>query len=421
MNVSRVILHFDMNSYFASVEQQANPALRGRPVGIVATLAPGACLIATSKEAKAEGIVTGQSVRDGLAIDPGLRVLEVDPSKYRSTTERIFKIVSQYSEAVELYSIDEAFVDLTGRARSLAAGAALARELQQRIKSEVGEWLTCSAGVAPTRWLAKFASDTAPKAGVVTLDPNQLDRYLAGRSLTDAWGIADRLAIRLGQLGLTTLIELKRYPVINLIQHLGVKGYELWATLNGVEMSGVQSAEVQPKSVSHSHVLRVRTKSSRFQRAVLMKLCEKTGQRLRELKLEARSVWVGAHYLSDQSISRRGSAGWGGHQRLGIGLSSSRLLYRIAWSILEPGLSGRVATFLVVGASELRPAGRQLDLWPQPRASNVEAALDELRRQFGQSSIIWGSMWAVESQAPDRIGFRKTIDRGQAWAGLEIR
>ncbi len=419
MRLPRIILHFDMNSYFASVEQQADPSLRGRPVGIVATVAPFACLIATSKEAKASGIVTGLSVRDGLARDPDLRIVEVDPPKYRSTTERIFKLVSQYSEAVELYSIDEAFVDLTGSVRSLEAGANLARELQKRIKREVGEWLTCSAGVAPTRWLAKFASDTAPKGEVATLDSSRLDSYLSGRPLTDAWGIADRLARRLQRLGLMTLDELKRCPALNLIQHLGVKGYELWANLNGVELSGVQSAEARPKSVSHSHVLRVRTTDSRLHRGALMKLCEKTGQRLRDLNLEARFVWAGARYLTGKQ--NRGWPDWsgcGGHRRFSRGISSSRLLYQVAWPMLEPALAGRVAIFLVVGVSELKPASGQLNIWPEARAVVVERALDQVRHQFGQSSIIWGSMWSGQSQAPDRIGFRKSIDRGRAWPGF---
>ncbi|MFH1822438.1 MAG: DNA polymerase IV, partial [Patescibacteria group bacterium] len=109
----KIILHIDMNSYFASVEQQANPFLRGKPVGVCAYLSPGGCIIASSMEAKAKGIKTGMRVSQALEIDKKVVLLENEPAKYRSTTEKIFKILKSYTDRVEPYSIDEAFLDLT--------------------------------------------------------------------------------------------------------------------------------------------------------------------------------------------------------------------------------------------------------------------------------------------------------------------
>ncbi|MBI4426284.1 MAG: hypothetical protein HY567_01800, partial [Candidatus Kerfeldbacteria bacterium] len=290
--MQRIILHLDVNSYFASVEQQANPFYRGKPLGVCATMSPYGCIIASSKEAKAEGIKTGCRVKDALAIDPNIILVEVDPPKYRSTTEKIFSILAEYSEDIETYSIDEAFVNLTGFVKSMTDASRIAQRIRQRIFDEVGEWLTCSMGIAPTRWLAKFASDTAPKGELVVLTRENLDEYVRGRELTEAWGIAERMKARFLGLGIRDLWELKHYPVTNLMEALGIRGYEWWANLNGVEFSTVQAPRL-PKSVGHSHVLRRRTMDRRFHEAVLMKLCEKTGRRLRGLDMEAGGFWLG--------------------------------------------------------------------------------------------------------------------------------
>lgn len=400
----RVILHLDMNSYFASVEQQANPAWRGKPVGVAAGLYRGACLIATSKEAKAKGIVTGMRVVDGLTRDPKLVVVEVDPAKVRSTTERIFAILAQYSEAIETYSIDEAFVDLTGWVKDVDEAVCRARTIQQRIHDEVGEWLTCSMGLAATRWLAKFGSDTAPKGELVVLDRGNLAAYLAGRPLTDAWGIAQRLERRLRALGIHTLGELKRFPVANLVQAFGIKGYELWANVNGVELNGVQ-VQGRPKSIGHSHVLRQRTQDARFHRAVLMKLCEKTGRRLRQLGLEAQGLGMG--------FATAEGGGGGASVKLGQPLVSSLRLFQLAWRIFRSQIGAGTASALFVVAFRLQPQSRQRSLWgwaDRRQAVAVSHALDRLNDRFGDFTVHYGAQFGLaDDQAPDRVGFRKTV------------
>jgi len=396
----RIILHLDMNSYFASVEQQANPFYRGKPLGVAATMTPYGCLIATSREAKAKGIATGFRVKDALAIDPNLVVVEVDPPKYRSTTEKIFGILAEYSEDIETYSIDEAFVNLTGFVQSYEEAALLANRIKGRIFSEAGEWLTCSMGLAPTRWLAKFGGDTAPKGGLVTLTKDNLDVYLEGRELTEAWGIAERMAARFLNLGIRNLLELKRYPVMNLMEVFGIKGYEWWANLNGVELGGVQAPR-QPKSVGHSHVLRKRTTNYRFHEAVLMKLCEKTGRRLRGLELEAGGFWLGLGTTL---------GGSGDSVRFSVRTADSRELFRTALSIFRREYQSGIPTYLAVGTFDLAPVSRQLSMFSKSKDYRVPKALDAINNKYGEYVITPGSMFGLSGHhAPDRIGFRKTV------------
>ena len=410
--MNRVILHFDMNSYFAAVEQQANPSLRGRPVGIAATMAPGGCLIATSREAKAEGIVTGMRVRDGLEADPGLKIVEVDPPKYRSTTEAIFRIVAEYSEDIEPYSIDEAFVDLTGVVSSLKQGAQIGYEFQRRVKTEVGEWLTCSVGVTPTRWLAKFASDTAPKGGLVILNKARLSGYLRGRPVTDAWGIAHGLKKRLGNLGISTLDQLQRYPVTNLIEVLGVKGYELWANVNGIELSGIMH-EAPPKSIGHSHVLRERTKNPVFHKSVLMKLCERTARALRQKNMVANALWVACRYAPAAHLRMNQGYAYSARHKTDQGIYTARRMFQILWSIIEKEIRGQVVTFLAVGTFRLRPVSGQMCIWQEPDVSKVEHIIDQVNQRYGAYLVQWGAMWGTRNHAQERIGFRKTIAASQ--------
>lgn len=391
-----------MNSYFASVEQQANPLWRGKALGVAAGLYRGACLIATSKEAKAKGIVTGMRVVDGLTRDPALVIVEVDPAKYRSATERIFAIMAQESEQIETYSIDEAFLDLTGWVQSLDEAATIGWRIQRRIHDEVAEWLTASAGVAPTRWLAKFASDTAPKGQLVVLEQKHLAAYLAGRELTEAWGIARRLECRLKALGIHTLGELRRYPVTNLIASLGVRGYELWANVNGIEV-GTVTMQGLPKSIGHSHVLKQRTKDLGFSQRVLMKLAERTGRRLRSLDLEGHEFWL---WFSTAE------GGGGGGRRLSFQpIVDSRTIFRLAWTCFAPQASGQTPSALALGLGRLRPRSRQAALWPERRdLLHLAAALDALNDRYGEQTVVYGAQFGLSDEhAPDRIGFRKTV------------
>ncbi|MBI5037961.1 MAG: DNA polymerase IV [Candidatus Kerfeldbacteria bacterium] len=400
--MQRIILHFDMSSYFASVEQQANPRLRGRPVGVVATMTPNGCIIASSREAKALGIKTGCRVPEAKALCPHVVLIEVDPPKYRSTSERIFSLYAEYSEDIEPYSIDEAFVDLTGVAASYDRALVIAREIQQRIKDEIGEWLVCSIGIAPTRWLAKFASDTAPKGEAIVLTQDNLFEYLQGRDVQEAWGIAGATATQLEHLGISTLDQLATYPVQNLMTVMGVRGYYLWAQVNGIELSGLEVRR-QPKSIGHSHILRSRTRDPRFYQAVLMRLCERTGRRLREKNLEAQGIYF--HSSSDHRDSI------GGSQKMHHPITHTSQIFDYAWRLLQPHLRHDVPTFFAVGLFHLRPRVDQLTLFSNKKISpRLAQALDALNNKYGEETIVQGPLLRLGGMhAPDRVGFRKSV------------
>lgn len=401
--MQKIILHFDMNSYFASVEQQANPFLRGKPVGVVSTMSQRGCIIASSIEAKKYGIKTGCRVNEALQIYPDVKLIEVDPPKYRSTTKAIFDICAEYTEDIEAYSIDEAFLNLTGTATSYEDARRIGRELQRRIKEEVGEWLRCSIGIAWTRWLAKFAGDTAPKGEIVVLTKDTLLQYLTGRDLEDAWGIAGATAQSLNRLGINTLDQLARFPIQNLMSSLKSRGYYLWANVNGVELGGLE-VKRPPKTIGHSHVLRYRSSDTRLHQAVLMRLAERAGRRLRKKQLEARGIYYYVQFDHRPSF--------GESNRLHFPIQSTKQLYRFVWGKLAPYVNKNIPAMFALGLFRLRPHVNQLSLFNYKKISPMlSTAIDEINNRYGEETIVQGTLLKLgKMHAPDRIGFRKTMD-----------
>lgn len=392
-----------MNSYFASVEQQANPFLRGKPVGVCSTMSNRGCIIASSREAKKVGIMTGCRVNEALELYPKVNLIEVDPPKYRSTTKRIFSICSDYTENIEAYSIDEAFLDLTGSVKSFDGAVEIGKKIQQRIQNEVGEWLKCSMGVTWTRWLAKFASDTAPKGEIVVLTKENLFKYLQGRDLQDAWGIANAMEARLNVLGIQTLDQLATYPVQNLMSAFGKVGYYLWANVNGIELNGLE-VKRPPKTIGHSHVLKKRDLDQKFHMAVLMRLAERTGRRLRQQGFEAHGFYYYVQF--DERPS------YGGSRRVHHPIVTTNQIFKLVWEKIAPVVAKDKPGMFALGLIRLRPRVNQLSLFKHKQLSpTLSRAIDELNNRYGEETIVQGPLLKLEKlHAPDRVGFRKTME-----------
>lgn len=476
----RLIAHVDMNSFFASVEQQANPFLRGRPLGVCAYLHRHGCVIAASIEAKERGMKVGMTMEEAQAKVPNAVFVQNDPGKYRAVTSRVFSILHELTDTVEHYSIDEAFLDLTGWYRDPAEAAWALTRARRRITDEVGEWLRCSIGIAPTRFLAKLGSDIQKPSGLTIITTENLDEILARLDLEDVCGIGPRLRRRIEKLGYRSLVELRRAPIPNLIQAFGKNGYFLWAKLNGLEVERVASLEPPPKSIGHSYCVPnsvnpapwSRITSQRAQRspastlldksnirnnpwcgvsregrveAVLTKLAERAARRLRSHGLLAGvvSVSVGVESLPRVSEANRGGFGSGGlggsdpsaslgtrFIRLDEPADDSFTLTGAATRLLYDMWDGKApVNFLAVTFTELAPPSGQARMGFAQQASHdrvrrLSAAADLARDKHGDEALVLGRMFRVSARdALDRIGFRKTngISVEGAWDGVNRR
>lgn len=416
----RLIAHLDMNSFFATVEQQANPFLRGRPVGVCAYLHRNGCVIAASIEAKQRGMKVGMNMDEARKKVPDAVFVQNEPAKYRAVTSRVFSLLHELSDEVEHYSIDEAFLDLTGWYRDAAEAAWALTRIRRRMYAEVGEWLHCSIGIAPTRFLAKLASDYQKPCGLTIVTPENLDETLASLDLEDMCGIGPRMRRRIVRLGYETPLELKQAPLENLMNAFGQYGYTIWMKLNGQEVEDVASEAAPPKSIGHSHCIPNSVNREGKVEAVLTKLTERAARRLRHEELLAGAVFVSVG-LRDDDMGGWYGGGGGEFVRLDEPADDSFTLAGAARGLLHELWDGREPVrFLAVTFTELcHPSGQlRIGKWgvgsgeserDTKRLASLSKAADLVRDKHGEESISLGGMFQLSGDyAPDRIGFRKT-------------
>ena len=203
------VLFIDMNSFFASCEQQTNYWLRGRPVAVCVYTGKYGCVIAPSIEAKKKGIRLGVRLNEAMKLCPDLVPLETNPDKYRTYHARIMKILKRYSDDVIPRSIDEAVVDLTSYKNIYPDEVAVAKQIKKDILEEVGDYLKCSIGIAPNAFLAKLASDIQKPDGLTVIDHDNIDSVLKKLDLIDLPGIGKGMSARLNKAGIYTPYDLR--------------------------------------------------------------------------------------------------------------------------------------------------------------------------------------------------------------------
>ena len=203
------VLFVDMNSFFASCEQQDNYWLRGRPVGVCVYTGRQGCVIAPSIEAKLRGVKTGMRLDEAMVRCPDLVPIETHPGRYRDYHVRIIDVLRTFSDDVVPKSIDEAVVDLTNYQLVYKDMQKTAAAIKQAIKQQVGDWMRCSIGIAPNVFLAKLASDVQKPDGLTVITPDTIDDVLSKLKLTDLPGIADRMEARLMAGGIHTPLQLR--------------------------------------------------------------------------------------------------------------------------------------------------------------------------------------------------------------------
>ncbi len=289
------VMHIDLNSCFASVEQQANPLLQGRPVAVAAYHTPSGVIVSPSIEAKARGVKTGMTVRDGRLLCPELAVLRPDPAKYRDVHTRLKRILRDYSPKVSPKSIDEAVVDFGPAGRMDRDLRDVGREIKRRLRAEVGEWMRASIGISTNRFLAKTAAGLRKPDGLDVITHENLRDVLGGMELTDLCGINRRYQARLYAAGIYTTTEFLDAPGGLLRDRVfgGINGDYWYLRLRGWEIDAVDHGR---RSFGQMYSLPKATADPHELSPLLMKLCEKAGRRMRRAGYSARGIHLGIVY-----------------------------------------------------------------------------------------------------------------------------
>jgi DNA polymerase-4 len=449
--MQKVVIHLDMNSYFASVEQQDFPEYRGKPLGVCEHL--GGIIIAASVEAKRWGIKTGTPVWEAKKLYPKIILSHTHADRYRHYNRLMVGVVGDYTDYVEKYSIDEVFLDVSKvcNTSSLAVSSQLsavspfieaikvAHEIKERMKKEVGDYLRCGIGIAENKLLAKIGSDLQKPDGLVVIGNDELRMQNAECNctnssfcihnsaflfltkqdlynrlqLTDIPGIGKRQEKRLNDLGIRSLKDLRDYSYSRLVAKFGIMGHHLHA------MGQLQSTwkpkveqEDKIKSIGHMYTLPQEYRDPKFFVPVLYKLCEMVGRRLRRQELMGNVI---SFYIRDKNYESVGK-----DEKLGFYIYDGRDIFLQCMKIFENSMGKKIPEdFKLIGVTVggLIPFSDQLPLFQKDEnRRRVSFALDKINDKYGDFTVSRVPVLAAGKVFRDSIGFgrlrEKHIDKG---------
>jgi len=410
-------LFVDMNSFFASVEQDARPELRGCPIAVVPMMADTTCCIAASYEAKAHGVKTGTIVADAKRLCPGLKLVEARHELYVEYHHRIVEAVESCLPVTAVLSIDEMACRLMGRERPLLAAMALGRQVKARIRERVGPMMRSSVGLATNRYLAKVASDMEKPDGLVALPLDLLPEALRQLTLRDLPGIGPQMEKRLNAKGIRTMEELLALDSEKSGEVWGsVLGSRLWHWLAGEDFE-MDEAE-QPKSLSHQHVLGPEMRTPEAAWAVAHKLLHKAAMRLRAGRLWAGGIGLAIGFAGPRGekgpVSNFGvpKHGWKAELRVSECQDDLTLIAALSqlWASRPTDPEHERPYFVGVHLNGLVPDRlHSLNLFEgsEQEQSRVRlvTAMDALNSKYGMSTLAPATMLTAFKAAPTRIAF----------------
>jgi DNA polymerase IV len=389
--MSNIILCIDMDAFFASVEQQSNPNLRGKPVAVIGS---GARTVITTRsyEARQFGVKTGMNVYEAKKLCPHILFVVGNNEKYTHTCTELVKICHQFTPDAEVYSIDEAFLDITTTHHLFGGPEAIAATIRERVKNQLG--ITCTVGIAPNILLAKLASDMAKPDGIKWIKSEEVASLLDGIPVKDLWGIGSKLTVRLEALGIRSCGELGRTPASLLRYEFGIIGEHLKNMGMGICNRPLHIHEEDPKSIGHSMTFPENLSGREKIEAEILKLSEMVGRRARRYGFIGRKVSLTVRYPDFETFTKQTT--------LCEHTNHTQDIFRHAISILNKTiLRDRVRLLGVCLSSLLRDHGQMVLFEEQRREKTLLQAVDAVNDRFGDFKIIWASY--LQQQEPPRV------------------
>lgn len=395
-------LFIDFNSYFASVEQQMRPELRGKPVAVVPVMADTTCCIAASYEAKKFGIKTGTPVWEAKRVCRNLHVVEARPALYVEYHHKLLHAVDTCIPIDQVFSIDEMVCELTSSQQQRERAVQLAHDIKKTIASTVGTELRCSIGIAPNPFLAKTATDMQKPDGLVVIDTADLPQCLYPLQLSDLCGVGRRMEKRLREHGINTVKELcaADKTLLHKIWN-GIEGERMYAKLRGEIL---YTPPTHKSSIGHSHVLppSLRTDENAF--AVLHRLLQKAAMRLRSYGYTAGGLYAGVRYLNRTS--------WSDKLTFTNTQDTIQLLNALTTLWKRKPISDAAPLKVGVTLFKLNEEKNDtLTLFSLGKGSaKFNAAIDKLNMRYGKNTVYFGGAHSALEAAPMRIAFNHIPD-----------
>lgn len=395
-------LFLDMNSYFASVEQSDRPELRGKPVGVIPVDSEYSCCIAASAEAKRQGIKTGTRVAEAKQRCPEIALVLARPAHYIHVHGAIQKAIERHLPIEKAESVDEFAMELLGVQREPTAALALGRAIQQQIIDDVGACLTSSVGIAPSRLLAKIASEVEKPNGLVILNDENMPERLCHFDIDDLTGIGRSMAQRLRRHGIDSVEQLWQMTRHD-ARHIwgSVQGLRWWDEFHGVSLP---RQTTRTRSMGHAHILPTQFRNADGALAIMNRLLHKAAARLREGGYVARRLHA--------SVGFTDRTGWGDQIALPTTQDTLTIVRHLRRLWDRPArralLAGKRPQRVGVDLLELLPIGSATgNLFTQADApSRVSEAMDRINAQVGSHAVHLGGMLGCRKyHMDDKIAF----------------
>lgn len=382
--VDRIILHIDMDAFFISVEQRDDPALRGKPAAVCGSLSRSVVTSATY-EARPFGIHAGMSIQEAKRKCPGLILVEGNHSKYTETASRIFSILKVFTPLVEVASIDEAYLDITGSLLLYQSPLHIAQLIKNRIRKQEG--LTCSIGIAPNKLLAKLGSRLKKPDGLMVIEKEKIQEILEELPVAKLHGIGPKLSETLRSINIFTCGQLGRFPASFLIKRFGVIGERLHEMGLGLDESPVIpfDEEEDAKSISHSVTLEEDTSDKDLLRKVLLQLSERVSRRMRKEGFYGSRVALTVRYSDFYTFSKQ--------KTLSRWMNNGNEIFRHSLELFESIPHPKPIRLLGVGVSLLKKEWCQQDLFEKrEKKDNLLKAMDRVNERFGDWTLTWAEL-----------------------------
>ena len=402
----RAIILADMNAFFAAIEQLDHPEWRSRPVAVT-NGHQGTCIITCSYEARAKGIKTGMRLKEARQLCPDLIRAASRPQRYAAISSAIMAALGTITPDIEVFSVDEAFLDVTHCQQLWGPPELIAQLVKNTIYETSG--LYCSVGLSGDKTTAKYAAKLNKPNGLVVIPPWQAQARLRNVPVTELCGIGPGIGDFLAARGVHVCADMQQLPVSELGQRFGNVGRRIWYMCQGRDPSPVEVNISAPKSIGHGKVVPPATADKAVLLTYLLHMSEKVASRMRRHQLQASQFFIGL----------RSSNGWlGGKQKLADPTQDSQVIMTLCYQVIKRDWQGQ--GIFQVQITALNPSGlkkQQLSLFENSNHSRdrLNQVMDQVNERFGEFSLMPGRL-LTRSKMPNVIspawkpsGHRKTI------------
>jgi len=375
----RAIILVDMNAFFASVEQRDHPELQGRPIGIT-NGQTGTCIITSSYEARAYGIKTGMRVREAQRLCPDFIQIPARPQRYAQVSTAIMEALTTITPDLEVFSVDEAFLEVTHCQNLLGTPEQIARRTKAIVYEVSG--VLCSVGVSGDKTTAKYAAKLHKPDGLTVIPPWEAAERLSNVPVTELCGIAGGIGRYLAERGVITCGHMTKLPVSELGRRFGNIGRRIWLMAQGLDPAPVETRVAPPKSIGHGKVMPPGTRAAAVMLTYLEHMSFKVATRLRRHQLLAQSYFIGL----------RTEFGWiGDHYRTAHATNDGTPLMALCRRMLTECWSGEGVNQVQVTALDPHPIEGQLDFFAEatqdPKRARANAVMDAINRRYGEFTL----------------------------------